>query len=394
MSQPAPAIVVVGFNRPQSITRLLNTLSSARYDFTNTNLVLSIDHSNCDRGRNVRELCNEFNWRHGEKRLLIREQNLGLRAHMLQVGKLSQDYGSIIVLEDDLSVGPDFYKYACEALEFCEADERIAGVSLYDHRTNFLNLLPFQPVVDGYDNYYLQIAQSWGQAWTARQWQGFQSWYESLDQGQKNKIPPTTVIHPNVMNWPSSSWLKYFIGYLVETEKYFFYPRSAHSTNNSDSGTHVGKSSTLWQIPLAHSLGKSNLASLEQSLAIYDSFFDIRPDCLKRIAPELSDYEFCVDLWGYKPLEIINDQLVLTSRLSKRPIQKFDLARKPMEDNFRVNSEHTQPIFSLSNKAELVDQTQLDMKNRQVLEYFFGRLPLSQIARQLPRWIVQKIMST
>ena len=51
---------------------------------------------------------------------------------MLQCGDISYEYGSVIVLEDDLFVSPFFYKYAVEAQEFYRDDNRIGGISLYN----------------------------------------------------------------------------------------------------------------------------------------------------------------------------------------------------------------------------------------------------------------------
>ena len=40
-----PAIVIIGFNRPTSLLRLLNSLIKAKYDTLNIPLVVSVDFS-------------------------------------------------------------------------------------------------------------------------------------------------------------------------------------------------------------------------------------------------------------------------------------------------------------------------------------------------------------
>ena len=86
-------------------------------------------------------------------------------------------YENIIVLEDDLFVSPYFYKYANDALKFYNKTESIGGISLYNHKRNFLNTIPFELIPDSNDVFFLQIASSWGQAWSKKQWLGFKNWY-------------------------------------------------------------------------------------------------------------------------------------------------------------------------------------------------------------------------
>ena len=40
-----PAIVAVGYNRPGSLQRLLNSIGNANYNYSNVTLVISLDRS-------------------------------------------------------------------------------------------------------------------------------------------------------------------------------------------------------------------------------------------------------------------------------------------------------------------------------------------------------------
>lgn len=62
------AIIVVAYNRPQSLSRLLWSLQAADYTgFANIPLIISIDYSGDDK---CEAIASRFDWKHGEKKLL------------------------------------------------------------------------------------------------------------------------------------------------------------------------------------------------------------------------------------------------------------------------------------------------------------------------------------
>jgi len=127
-------IVVVGFNRVDSISRLLYSIDKAYYD-EKVDLIISIDNS----GANVVEqFAEKFNWAFGEKIIKVSDVRLGLRNHILKCGNYLNEFGydAIIILEDDLFVSPGFFNYAKQAVDFYKGDQNIAGISLYQHSWN------------------------------------------------------------------------------------------------------------------------------------------------------------------------------------------------------------------------------------------------------------------
>ena len=62
------------------------------------------------------------------------------------MGKLLNDYDALIVLEDDITVSPYYYQYACQTIAQYQDDERIAGISLYNFPVDYQNGLPFTPL--------------------------------------------------------------------------------------------------------------------------------------------------------------------------------------------------------------------------------------------------------
>ncbi|PKP29580.1 MAG: glycosyl transferase family 2, partial [Bacteroidetes bacterium HGW-Bacteroidetes-17] len=166
-------IVVVTYNRAESLKRILVSLAKARYDIE-VELIISIDGGG-DHG--VVKMANEYNWSHGKKRIIIREKNLGLREHMIRCGDIALENDGVVILEDDLYVSPVFYSFVEQALNFYEQDENIGGFSLYAHQFNETAQFPFLQISDNSDIFFLQYASSWGQFYTKKQWIGFREWY-------------------------------------------------------------------------------------------------------------------------------------------------------------------------------------------------------------------------
>lgn len=319
MSTP---IVVVAFNRPRSLSRLLESLSNARYLSEDIPLIISIDKGD---NMDVLEIAKNFSWTHGEKKVVYREENLKLRRHILTCGDYSQEYGSVIILEDDLYVSKDFYTYTMKALDFTKNDSRIGGISLYNHRYNVNTFEPFEPVSDAYDNWYFQFASSWGEAWTKTQWSNFRSWYEI---NQSEELAAATI-PSTVTNWSPSSWLKYFIKYLIETDTYFLYPRVSLTTNFGDAGTHAFEDSTGFQVPLRDNTSDFHFSTLEDSVAIYDAFFE---NTKLYSVLNLPREELSIDLYGSKPL--CGVRYLLSSKIfNYKIIKKFAQSMRPLDAN-------------------------------------------------------------
>ncbi len=317
------AIVVIGYNRPDSLKRLLKSVSKAHYPNNDIPIIISIDYSIS--GDTVLKVANDFNWQYGSKEIIQHKKNLGLKNHVLSCGDLTTIYGSIIMLEDDLYVSPNFYSYAIDALKFSANEPQIAGISLYNHPVNVHTNEVFNAIEDGFDNYYFQFASSWGQAWSLNQWKEFKNWYLN-----NQVLVPTMNIPKNVTDWSEKSWLKFYTTYLIQSNKYFLYPKISLSTNFSDAGTHVNSDSTSYQAALCYSQSKIyNFSSIENSQSIYDSFYENR-NLFKPLEIKYSD--LCIDLYGYKPQP--KERYWLSSQLKDYEIVKsFTRSLKPLDAN-------------------------------------------------------------
>lgn len=327
-----PAIIVIAYNREASLKRLLTSLNNAIYESDDITLIISIDKSDNEK---VYKTADEFDWKHGIKKTILSDENLGLKKHVLKCGDYVYEYENIIVLEDDLYVSKNFYSYACQALEFSMDKQEIAGVSLYNHELNVHVREPFKAIDDGYDNYYMQFAQSWGQAYSKNQWHEFKNWLDnndSMDLCSEN-------VPANVSSWSDKSWLKYFIKYVIDTDKYFIYPRVSHTTNFGDEGTHAKDSVSDLQVMLSFvNEKKYNFSSIDESGSVYDAFFEnikikkAVSDKLKSLAVNAEQEDISIDLYGYR--ESTDKRFVLSSKAMPYKVL-YSYARKlrPIDAN-------------------------------------------------------------
>ena len=323
-----PAIIVVAYNRTESLRRILYSLTESDYTgYEDIHLVISIDYSPLY--KEVKEIADNFTWTYGSKKVIQHQENLGLKSHILACGDLTNEYGSVIVLEDDLFVSPAFYDYTVQALNFYEENSDVAGISLYSYDFNEYAKAKFIPLMDNYDNYFLQSATSWGQAWSQKQWSDFKTWYNHNKTISQDDPLPDTVI-----GWKETSWKKNYIKYVVINNKYFVVPRVSLTTNFSDIGTHAKRQVYNYQVPLLLKRKKFYFSQILESISVYDSYYEINPYILKQFNIFLRDFDFECDFYGTKNLNKVKSSWLLTVReVSQKPLASYSLDILPQELN-------------------------------------------------------------
>lgn len=304
-----PAIVVVGYNRPKSLKRLLSSLKAANYPpDTDIPLVISLDYCNDQETTNSLEIVvSNFKWAYGKMETIRHPKKLGLKNHILFCGSLTERFETVIVLEDDLFLSNGFYNYTIASINFYGQDNRISGISLYSHQNNPYLRRSFQPLEDGSDIFFLQFASSWGQVWNKAQWTSFMRWFR-----QEHDVKSDDFLPDEVIAWPETSWLKFFIKYMVECEKFFVYPRVSLSTNFGDPGTHFSIEDSYYQVSILLRDKKYQFVPLNESLAVYDSFFELKPEVLNKLTDRFHGESYTVDLYGSKNRLKIQTQKLLT----------------------------------------------------------------------------------
>lgn len=327
-----PAICCIGYNRPDSMSRLLNSIALGVYEDRNIPLIISIDESN--KSDEVEAVAQEFEWKYGEKTVLRYPQRLGLKEHCMRCGDLSLKYGALIFLEDDVVVAPGYYNYVKEAVNYYSDDSRIMGVSLYTQKWVQDMSSEFIPMNKGYDVFFHQRDISHGQCWMANGWKKFRLWFET----NKDAMPKYDQRVPScVYYWKEkTSWSKYMSFFLVEEDMYYVCPYQSYATNLSELGVHAKKTSNICQVPL--SLGVVNnlrFIGLGEGV-VYDAIFERKDNYVSSILKLPMD-EVCVDINGMKYDWSGYKYLISSKRLKYNVLRSFGINLEPIELNIQYN---------------------------------------------------------
>jgi hypothetical protein len=329
-SRATPAIVVCAYNRPTALQRLLRSLQAAYYPPDRAvPLHISIDRGDTPAVQAVKEVSEAFDWPYGPKQVELQARHLGLLGHFYASGELSCRYGEIILLEDDLMVSATFYDYACQALDAYRDEPRIAGVSLYSLWFNGYTHHPFTPLPDDSDTFFLQIPYTQGQAFTQSQWEQFTSW-QAAGQHLSGRLPGLPDMF---LRFDAEDWFPMRTRYLVDSQRYYVFPRQSLATGAGDSGTHFAQPSYFFQVPLQNFKRRYQFQAFDEAPAVYDAFFEILPERLKRLTPAFKGYDVCVDLNGSKARHNLTRKYVLTSRPAGGAIRRFGRSMWPAEAN-------------------------------------------------------------
>jgi len=325
------AVVAIGYNRPDSLKRLLSSLSKADYCGDSVTLYISLDKG--ERQAELISIADSFVWNFGKKVVRPFAQRQGLKKHVLQCGDLVLKHDALIALEDDIVVSPYFYNYAKQAVSFYDGDERISGISLYGFNFQHYTLRKFEPAFGGYDCFFMRVAQSWGQCWTKKQWLAFREWLKTHDMN----IDYTPFVPRHVVMWnDEGSWLRYYMFYTATENKYFVYPYFPLSSCCSDQGSHTDKKINSNHTAMCYGKMEYRFPRLEEGIK-YDPFFEREfsspPECI----PQGKSY--VMDLYGMKENLTDYDVAFSTKLIDYKIIRSFGYERRPVEMNIVEQTE-------------------------------------------------------
>lgn len=322
-------IVINAYKRPKSLQRLLNSISNA--DIPNdVKLVFSIEF-NPD--KKVVALINDFNFQ-GEKIIIRAESKRGLIGHYFFCGNLTQKYGAIIYLEDDLLVSPDFYKYSTAVYSAYKDEDNIAGFSLNALWFNGYSHFPFTPLDDGNPVYFLKSAWFQGQIYTQKQWSHFYEWYKKNDSfTYKTMRPEMKQLLQN------DDWFPMKSKYLVENNKYYCFSRNSYTVNFGDAGTNFENSTNFFQTHLSLKWIDKEFIKFSDSDAVYDDFFELKIEKVKNLIPSLRGVDFELDLNALKEPQNYKTEYWLSPFKTDKVEKSYSLEMYPPENNLIYNIE-------------------------------------------------------
>lgn len=178
--------------------------------------------------------------------IIERETNLGLANSIVDgVTKIVNEYGKIIVLEDDLITAPVFLKYMNEALIKYKEEENVYSITGYSFTDEVKN-------IDS--TYFLSMTSSWGWATWSDKWSIFERDAESFCLFINNKSNHNKFNFDNSYDYVSlakaqlgnklNSWAIYWYFCIYQNNGLTLYPHKSLISNIGfdGSGVHCGSS--------------------------------------------------------------------------------------------------------------------------------------------------------
>ncbi|KAJ7115787.1 hypothetical protein C8R44DRAFT_841743 [Mycena epipterygia] len=270
---PEIDVSIITQDRPQSLARLLSSLSQGRFFGDSVTLRLNMEQSS---DLETIRIVSTYRWMHGSVFPHRRVIHGGLLPAVVEswYPHSNDSYG--LLLEDDVELSPLFYawiKMGILRYRYGEAEARnqtgqLFGISLYQQKN--IELHPqgrkaFDPrslfaenhVAHPSTPYLSQIPCSWGAVYFPEHWREFHDYLAGRLSESTMEIERIVVPDVRSNNW-TKSWKKYFIEMVYVRGYVMLYPNYAGfmslSTNHLEVGSHVKErpkeKQEVFQLPL------------------------------------------------------------------------------------------------------------------------------------------------
>ncbi len=253
----APVILFV-YNRPEHTFR---TLESLRANELAGESRLFIFADGVKEGASAetkaqvaktREVIRSAQWC-GEVEIIESPENKGLADSVMNgVSKVIGQYGSAIVLEDDMITAPGFLHFMNDSLERYSTENNVACISGYVY-----------PLANEFElSFFVKGADCWGWATWEDRWNEFKGNTKDL----KKKIEEKGLLADLTFNgsYPymemlvdreagkNQSWAILWYAWALVTNRLCLYPPASlvHNTGNDGSGTHSSQASDRFDVKL------------------------------------------------------------------------------------------------------------------------------------------------
>lgn len=341
---PRFLIVVLAYNRPTSLRRLLDSVEKVESAACRADLLVSVDGGG---DPECEKIASSVRWRHGKYDIFVNKSRLGLKEHVESATDRVIDYDAVIMLEDDLSVSPWMLAYSVAAFSFYGKCADVAQVSLYCHRVNEFTGLPLIPAESPYDTWFARVPSSWGQMYTRKQWLSFRDWQMDQPSAFRSNILPSRVY-----SW-KHTWKRGFFEYVSVNRLWVVYPYRSLTTNHGLAGTNYSKD--VADINVTVQLCPRNYLFTNpcESNVLYDEWFEPLPETLG-LDPERC-LNVTVDLSGRREISVAKNQLLLSTRPCSDPLEKFSADFVPLEYGLRLGWDSNSEDVICLGKVENFD---------------------------------------
>ena len=192
-----PPVLLLGFNRPKKMAQLISALSVSEPDL----ILLSVDgprvqnSSDTDLVRQTQETAALISWP-AKVVTRFREENLGLRKAVVDaVTWATNEYGRVIVLEDDCVPGSDFVPFVNCMLEQFKNEPRVGHINGY-------NLVPPQYLTRPSSSIRLtRYPESYAWATWERAWKNYDDDLSWASQCSIKDLRNITNSHIGALRW-------------------------------------------------------------------------------------------------------------------------------------------------------------------------------------------------
>ncbi|KAI0343255.1 hypothetical protein BDW22DRAFT_1317164, partial [Trametopsis cervina] len=254
--KPRLDVSVITNDRPDSLSRLLKSLSNASFFGDTVDLRINVEQT---ADEETLDIVNGYQWRHGSKFVHRRVIQGGLLPAVVESWYPASNDSYGVMLEDDVELSPLFYAWIKMSILFYRypenASPQLFGISLYQQKNLELrpegrHLFSAQTVFasasypDVNTPYLSQIPCSWGAVYFPEQWREFHNYLAvRLSQTHPN-LPLDKIVAPGLRSnkW-TRSWKKYFIELVYMRGYVMLYPNFRDyislSTNHLEVGSHV-----------------------------------------------------------------------------------------------------------------------------------------------------------
>jgi hypothetical protein len=199
-------IIVIVYNRNLSLMRLLDSLNEADYENDAVKLEVWIDRSKTGIISNdTFQAARGFLFKFGDYMVIARDKHAGICGQWSTSWKPHLNSSEIaVILEDDLTVSPYFYKYLKMVHKKYDRLRDVNGYALQGSSIK-LSLNPSRGLLEGPKDalvYLYPVVGSWGFSPNTRNWIRFINWF--------NFSCENSPIDPMIPNSISYKWYKGF----------------------------------------------------------------------------------------------------------------------------------------------------------------------------------------
>ncbi|KGE14393.1 glycosyltransferase [Sphingobacterium deserti] len=275
MSSLAPIVLFV-YNRPKHTRKTLAALEKNLLASSSLLFIISDAAKNADAVEAVNQVRSIIRepWNFKHITIMERNRNWGLAENVIDgVTKIINEYGQVIVLEDDLETSPYALTYFNDALLRYQAEERVMEISGYMYPVQHPKRLP--------KSFFFRVANSWGWATWKRAWDKFNPDIEALTENFDRADIKQFSIERSENFWKQvkaykagkiNSWaIRWYLS-VFNAQGLVLYPRNSMVQNigTDGSGTHSDRDN-VYRVELAQSKMKYFPNEVEENKKAYEA---------------------------------------------------------------------------------------------------------------------------